>query len=497
MSAKTLMILGSMSSVGKSLLTTGLCRLFARQGWRVAPFKAQNMSNNAAVCAGGEIGRAQAVQAFAAGIEPNVDMNPVLLKPEADSRSQVILQGKKWETLNAQEYYRCKDAVWGEVKKSLDRLRQDYDLVIMEGAGSPAELNLRDRDIVNLAAARYAHAPCLLVGDIDRGGVFAQLLGTLSLLEEEDRRHIRALVVNKFRGDADLFSDGVHILEHRSGLPVLGVIPYLKNHLIADEDAAGLDQSPSSKQGAFDIAVIHLPHISNFDDFDPLRLESAVSLRFVGNPQMLGSPDALILPGSKNTIGDLAWLRESGFIRSIQRLAERGVPVVGICGGYQMLGRRVLDDQGVESGLGSEEGLGLLPIDTHLDPRKTVSRTSARVIFPNGFFQSLKGQVLQGYEIHLGSSKPQPALFEIFQREGQAVSVLDGACTEDGRIWGCHLHGLFENDAFREAWLESMGVKPDHFSFQETRRQAYDQLADVLESNLNMRILERIITEGI
>ena len=497
MSARTLMVLGSMSSVGKSLLVTGLCRLFARRGWRVAPFKAQNMSNNAAVCSGGEIGRAQAVQAFAAGIEPSVDMNPVLLKPEADSRSQVILRGKVWQTFHARDYYRSMEAVWGEVIGSLDRLRGDYELVIMEGAGSAAELNLRDRDIVNLRAARYAQAPCLLVGDVDRGGVFAQLLGTLALLDEDDRKLVRALVVNKFRGDADLFTDGVRILEDHSGLPVLGVVPYLKDHLIADEDAAGLDQSLTERNGDVDIAVIHLPHISNFDDFDPLRLESAVNLRFVSRPETLGSPHAVILPGSKNTIGDMTWLRENGFAALILRLAEAGVPVVGICGGYQMLGRRVMDDQGVESSKESEEGLGLLPVETHLDPVKTVTRSKARVAGSNGFLKDLQGQMLQGYEIHLGSSRPQRPLLEIFQQEGQPVHLMDGACSEDGRIWGCHLHGLFENDVFRNAWLESMGVKPDQLSFRETRRQSYDRLADVLESTLDLGILERIIVEGV
>lgn len=344
MSARTLMVLGSMSSVGKSLLVTGLCRLFARRGRKVAPFKAQNMSNNAAVCAGGEIGRAQAVQAFAAGIEPHVDMNPVLLKPEADSRSQVILRGQVWQTLQAREYYRSMDEVWNTVKSSLDRLRNQYDLIILEGAGSPAELNLQERDIVNMNMARYAQAPCLLIGDVDRGGVFAQLLGTLKLLEEEEPKYIRGLVVNKFRGDAQLFSDGVRILEQRSGLPVLGVVPFIKNLNIADEDATVLDQVSYDDTNEFDITVIHLPHISNFDDFDPLRFEPAVNLRFVNRLELLGRPNVIILPGSKNTIGDLVWLRKIGFAAAIQRMAKNGVAVVGICGGYQMMGKNVQDD---------------------------------------------------------------------------------------------------------------------------------------------------------
>lgn len=497
MRSRTLMVLGSMSSVGKSLLVTGLCRLFARRGWNVAPFKAQNMSNNAAVCAGGEIGRAQAVQAFAAGIEPHVDMNPVLLKPEADSRSQVILRGQVWQTLHAQDYYQSMHKVWEEVKDSLDRLRQEYDLVIMEGAGSPAELNLRSRDIVNLNMARYAQAPCLLVGDIDRGGVFAQLLGTLALLEDEERKFIRALVVNKFRGDAQLFSDGVRILEKRSGLPVLGVVPFIKNHYIADEDAAGLDHSAPMNENGFDIAVIHLPHISNFDDFDPLRFEPAVNLRFVNRVEMLGSPGAIILPGSKNTVDDLVWLKKSGFAQSIQQLAQKGIPVVGICGGYQMLGKRVQDDYKIESSLAGAEGLDLLPIETHLDPRKTVSRSEVRIVGRSGFFNAIHDQELHGYEIHLGRSITEQPLFEIIQQEGQVVNTFDGASSENGRIWGCHIHGLFENDDFRNAWLESMGVKPNHSSFHDTRQAAYDQLADILENELDMNILDRIIAEGV
>lgn len=497
MKSRTLMVLGSMSSVGKSMLVTGLCRLFARRGWKVAPFKAQNMSNNAAVCAGGEIGRAQAVQAFAAGIEPHVDMNPVLLKPEADSRSQVILRGQVWQTLRAQEYYLSMDRVWEEVKESFGRLREQYELVILEGAGSPAELNLRARDLANLRMAHYAQAPCLLVGDINLGGVFAQLLGTLALLEGKDRDLIRALVVNKFRGDADLFSEGVHILEQCSGLPVLGVVPYIKDHFIADEDAASLNQSPPGDNSKFDIAVIHLPHISNFDDFDPLRFETEVNLRYVNNVEMLGSPNMVILPGSKNTIGDLIWLRDSGFDRSIQRLADIGVPIVGICGGYQMLGKIVQDDQELESNLASVQGLGLLPIETQLYPRKMVSRSNARVICQKGFFNKLHGQVLRGYEIHLGRSKAEQPLFKIIQQEDQNVNAFDGACSEDGNIWGCHLHGLFENDSFRNAWLESLGVTPMYRSYRETREQAYDQLADVLEFVFDMKILDRIVKEGV
>jgi adenosylcobyric acid synthase len=281
MNAKTLMVLGSMSSAGKSLLVSGLCRLYARRGWKVVPFKAQNMSNNAAVCSGGEIGRAQAAQAYAAGIEPTVAMNPILLKPEADARSQVIVRGQVWKTLAASDFYAHKEELWNVVTDSLDALRASADLVIMEGAGSPVELNLSGHDLVNLAVARYAHAPCLLVGDIDCGGIFAQLLGTLDLMNGADRELVKALVVNKFRGDLNLFQDGLHILEERSRKPWLGVIPYLKDHGVPDEDAASIVSTSPDPADKLDVAVIHLPHISNFDDFDPLRNEPGVHLRFL------------------------------------------------------------------------------------------------------------------------------------------------------------------------------------------------------------------------
>jgi len=308
MKAKTLMVMGTSSSCGKSLLVTALCRIFSRRRLRVLPFKAQNMSNNAAVCAGGEIGRAQAEQAFACGVEPSVLMNPILLKPEANNRSQVVILGKARHALSAMDYYAQKAELWNVVRQSLDTLRGQADLVIIEGAGSPVELNLMKDDIVNLAVARYADAPCLLVGDIDRGGIFAQLLGTLWLIPEEDRRLVKGFVVNKFRGDLRLFSPGIDMLEARSGVKVFGVVPYLDLHGVADEDAVSVEEAPTMNTGeGLDIAVIHLPRISNFDDFDPLRNESQVRIRYVHSLKQLGKPDVIFLPGTKSTISDLAW----------------------------------------------------------------------------------------------------------------------------------------------------------------------------------------------
>ena len=361
MPAKVLVVLGTTSSAGKSLLVTALCRIYARRGFRVAPFKAQNMSNNAAVCPdGAEIGRSQAVQAFAAGIEPTADMNPILLKPEADARSQVILMGHPWNTTSARSYYGYKDALWPVVTASLDRLRSAYDLVIVEGAGSPVEMNLKPRDIVNMAVATYAEAPVVLVGDIDRGGIFAQLLGHVVAAGERERALVRGLIVNKFRGDPTLFVDGVQIIEERGGVPVLGVVPYVHDHGIPEEDAVALDEPSScdASEAGIDIAVVHLPRIANFDDFDPLAAEPGVRVRYVSSPRELGRPQAIIVPGTKSTIADLGWLHERGLANAIIERAREGAAVVGICGGYQMLGRVIRDPQRVESDAGEAPGSG-------------------------------------------------------------------------------------------------------------------------------------------
>jgi len=497
MTARSLMVLGSMSSAGKSLLVTGLCRLYSRRGWRVTPFKAQNMSNNAAVCSGGEIGRAQAVQAAAAGVEPTVFMNPVLLKPEADNRSQIVVHGRVWDSLPAARFYDRRSELRNVVTDSLDTLLGQYDLVIMEGAGSPAEMNLYQHDIVNLFPARCARTPCLLVGDIDRGGVFAQLLGTLWLLEEPDQELIKGLVVNKFRGDPDLFTDGIRFLEEHSGVPVLGVLPYLRDHGIPEEDAAALGERVPVREDVVDIAVVHLPHISNFDDFDPLLFEPDVQMRYVRKLEQLGSPDAIILPGTKNTLEDLDWLHESGIAEGIKTLASRGVSVVGLCGGFQMLGEEVLDESGVESSLGKMEGLGLLPVNTSFSDLKTVTRSKGSVEASCGFLEGLTGAAVEGYEIHMGRTEASTTIFRIDTREGQKVDVPDGSSSEDGRIWGTYLHGIFENDGLRSAWIRSLGAAPQKEPFLERRLKAYDGLADELESALNMDLLDKIIEDGV
>ena len=347
MTARIIMVQGTASNVGKSVLVTALCRIFRQDGFRVAPFKSQNMSLNSYVTPdGGEIGRAQAVQADAAGVEPTVDMNPILLKPGADSRSQVVLLGKPYKSAGARKYFQMKTQLWRIVAASLDRLCQDYDVVVIEGAGSPAEINLKESEIVNMRVALYARSPVLLVADIDKGGVFASIVGILELLEPEERTLIKAVAINKFRGDISLLEPGLTWLEERTGIPVAGVIPYYHDIHIPEEDSVSLERRRGMKQKteyALDIAVIGFPHISNFNDFDPLEQEEGIRTRYVEAHNPLGEPDLIILPGTKTTMADLAWLRQRGLDVAIRRLAERGTPIVGICGDYQMLGVKLQD----------------------------------------------------------------------------------------------------------------------------------------------------------
>lgn len=495
--AKTLMIQGTMSSAGKSLLVTGLCRLFARQGLKVAPYKAQNMSNNAGVCPdGSEIGRAQYTQALACGLAPSVDMNPVLIKPEADAHAQIVLMGKPYASLPAKSYYEQKATFWQEATAALDRLRNAYDLVIIEGAGSPAEVNLRKGDIVNMAVAKYAQAPVLLAGDIDRGGIFAQLLGTLWLLEPDELALVKGLIVNKFRGDIDLFYDGVQIIEEKGNVPVIGVVPFIR-HQIPEEDAVAIEAQNTAKTAVdeIDLVVVRLPRISNFDDFDPLAAEPGVSVRYIDSPAELGQPDAVILPGSKSTISELLWMQQQGLDKAIQTYATQGGAVVGICGGYQLLGKRISDPDGVESRVAETDGLGLLDTITSFRAVKATHQAVAVVTGQSGWMQTVQGQPAGGYEIHMGETtlnSGQPWL-EITRRSGEVVSVADGAVSQDGKVWGCYIHGIFENRAFRQAWLRSLGWQPTGSGGERTLEDSFDQLADHLEKHLNIEMLTEII----
>lgn len=494
MNTKALMVVGSMSSVGKSFLVTGLCRLFAKKGIKVAPFKSQNMSNNAAVCKdGGEIARAQYLQAIACGIEPNVQMNPILLKPHSESKSQVVVLGKVQDELDAKTYHNRKQRFWEIVKNSLDSLMATYDLVIIEGAGSPVELNLKQSDIVNMSIAKYAKAHTFIVGDIDRGGIFAQLLGTYWLLRKNEQKFIKGFIINKFRGDIGLFKDGMRILQQRSGVPVIGIMPYLNDLNLPQEDAALLGEEKSIlKESDLDICIVSYPHVSNFDDFDVFKFEKNINVRFVKRIEEFGKPDIVILPGSKNTISDLIWLRKTGLADLVLGHAKSGKDVVGICGGYQMLGKSLCDEYGIEGGIRQIEGLGLLDIVTHFEKQKSTFQVKAKVVWEKLDVD----EYLLGYEIHMGRTHKisTDAIFKIIERNGQKVSILDGTKNTQGNVWGTYIHGIFNNDKFRSRWLSTVGYRANpSISFQTILQQSIDRLADEIERNLDVNKIMKII----
>ncbi|MBE7553605.1 MAG: cobyric acid synthase [Anaerolineales bacterium] len=495
------MIMGTHSNAGKSILVTALCRIFAQEGYRVAPFKAQNMALNAGVTPEGhEIGRATMAQAEAAGLPAHVDMNPVLLKPEDNQRSQVVLNGRHHTHLEAANWLSLKSTLWPHVTAALERLRARTDLVIIEGAGSPAEINLKEGDIVNMRVARHARSPVVLVGDIDRGGVFAALVGTMVLLEPEERALVKGFVINKFRGDVSLLGDGLALLQERAfNTPTLGVIPFLPGIGVAEEDSVALEEAgkwgseEARRWEAVDIAVIRLPRISNFDDFDPLAAEPGVRVRFVERLDDLGQPAAVILPGSKMTLADLAWLRRTGLAEQIVALAQEGTAVVGICGGYQMLGQSLLDPDGVEAEPGAAAaGLGLLPVETVFAGDKRTVQVQATLQAETGPLAALRGAPIRGYEIHMGRSRlldpAVPCLSHIGPPDNRHA---DGALAAGGCVWGTYLHGLFDNDALRHAWLASLGWQGRGQPFD--RHLAYNRLADHVRAHLDIEALRQII----
>ena len=502
MPGKVLMIQGTASTVGKSVLVAALCRMFHEDGFNVAPFKAQNMSNNSYVTPdGGEIGRAQAMQADAAGVESTVEMNPVLLKPEADSRSQVVLLGRPYLSVPAGEYYKLKDELWPVITRSLDTLRARHDIVVIEGAGSPAEVNLRYGDIVNMRVARYSEAPVLLVGDIDRGGVFASLLGTLWLMEPEERELVRGLVINKFRGDRSLLEPGLEFIENESKIPVVGVIPYFRDIRLPEEDAVALEQRQPDRQGAgINIAVVRLPHISNFDDFDPLEEQEQVNLHYVDSPEQVDDADLVILPGSKTTAADLDWLVSRGLDRKILQVYERGAFIIGICGGYQMLGERIFDPQGVESTSVEKTGLGLLPVTTVFSQDKDTHRVRGVVQAQKGLLKEVQGKSFQGYEIHMGGTDNPSgsAAFSIEERSGQPCisHEVDGCISPDGRVLGTYIHGLFNNQelchGIIKSIVEAKGGSLDFNGQSIDRENEFKKLSALVRSNLDVDLLYRI-----
>jgi len=490
------MVQGTASGVGKSLLAAALCRIFARAGHRVAPFKSQNMSLNAAVTAdGGEIGRAQAVQAAAAGIEPTVDMNPILLKPETDERSQVVVRGRAVGSLDWRGYGRLAPTLWPVIVESLERLRRAHDLVVIEGAGSPAEINLKF-DLANMRVAALAGAPVVLVGDIERGGVFAALVGTLALLAPDDRARVAGLVVNRFRGDPSVLGAGLALLTAHTGVPVLGVVPHLGEAPLPEEDSLGLESIPREvADERLSVAVPRLPRIANFDDLEPLAAEPGVAVRFVGHPEAVDRSDVVVLPGSKTTVADLAWLRERGLDAAIARAAADGRAVIGICGGYQMLGERLDDPEHVESDAGRVAGLGLLPVVTTFARDKTTSRVRARVL-AGGPFGAAAGAEVAGYEIHCGRTTAHGGapVFALTERAGAPTETVDG--TRAGSVVGTYLHGCLSSGALRRALLTVVaarrGVVPDPRWGAAVLADRYDRLADRVAAALDLEALGRL-----
>jgi adenosylcobyric acid synthase len=511
--AKTLMVQGTASTVGKSTLVTGLCRIFAQDGWRVAPFKAQNMALNSFVTPdGGEIGRAQAVQAEAAGAEPIVEMNPILLKPEGTSRSQVVVLGRPVDTVQARDYYRNRSGLFDVVRQALIRLRDRYDLVIIEGAGSPVELNLVEYDLANMAIARLVEAPVLLVGDIDRGGIFASLLGTLMLLQPEDRARVKGLIVNKFRGDLSLWRTGEQLLTDRSGIAVLGTVPFFNDIHIAEEDSVALDDGTAyvlqrqqyQGKSLLEVVVVRLPYLSNYDEFDALAADPMVRLRLAANSaEFPAEPDLVILPGTKNTLSDLAWLRRQGIAQHIRQCAKNGCAVLGICGGYQMLGERLSDLVGAEAEAGTvEPGLNLLPIETFFEPvsEKLTQRTEAQVDASaiRGLFTHMNGKHFQAYQIHIGRTVTRGRNVQGGTYAFQVYPTgTDGWLSADGWCAGCYLHGLFENDNFRQSIVAALARRrsiqltvPERVSLN--RQVEYDKLASLLRKHIDIRRLKAL-----
>jgi len=485
---KALMLQGTGSDVGKSLLVAGLCRALVRRGLTVRPFKPQNMSNNAAVTAdGGEIGRAQALQARACGVEPSVHMNPVLLKPQTDVGAQVIVQGRVVGAARASDYQAKKRELLGAVLDSFARMRSEADIVVVEGAGSPAEVNLRAGDIANMGFACAAGVPVVLVGDIDRGGVIASLVGTHALLPDDERARVKGFLINKFRGDVRLFDGGLRVIAERTGWPSFGVVPWLAEaRSLPAEDAVALDTARAGSGGPIRIAVPVLSRISNFDDFDPLALEPGVSLTMVpaGRP-LPGDADLVILPGSKATIADLAFLRAQGWDVDLMAHRRRGGRVLGICGGYQMLGRRVSDPEGIEGPAGEAPGLGLLEVDTVLAGPKVLAEAAGVEI--------ATGQPVAGYEMHMGRTSGPDCARPMLRLEG---GTADGAVAEDGRVAGCYLHGLFGSDAFRAAFLRGLGGQGGGLAYAATVERALDAIADRLEGCVDVDALLRVADGG-
>ena len=508
--AKKLMFQGTSSDVGKSVLCTALCRILKRKGLKVSPFKAQNMALNSYVTkAGDEIGRAQVAQAEAAGIEPIVQMQPVLLKPTGNQSSQVVLMGKPVGVMSAQDYHKGYSLkALDKVKESLRFLDANFDVLVIEGAGSPAEVNLKKNDIVNMRIARMTNAPVFLIADIDRGGAIASIVGTLELLEPEERDLVKGIVINKFRGDINLLEPALDFIEERTGKKVVGVIPTVDQLDIDEEDSVALEKKRPAALRDIHVAVLQTPKISNFTDFDALLREPDVSVHFIQQGDALGDPDLILLPGSKNTVQDLAYLKAHGYVEAIREKAKAGTPVMGICGGYQMLGKKIFDPEHVESTEDVVEGIGLLPMETTMQAEKQTSQVLFDIPYIEFLGHSYEGKDLVGYEIHMGDTivtngavPSQP--FHISRRGMKEVSVHDGYAVkqESSEVLGSYIHGILDNDEFRRFLINGLREKkglealPLQFRYFEHKEAAYERLADVVEKHLDMEYIEKVLEE--
>lgn len=475
--AKSIMVQGTCSNAGKSLIAAGICRILKEEGYKVAPFKAQNMALNSYITKDGmEMGRAQVMQAEACKLEPDCRMNPVLLKPTSDQGSQVILNGQVYGNLSAQDFYNRKPVFKEAIKKAYDSLASEYDVIVLEGAGSPAEINLKDNDLVNMGMAKMSDSPVLLVGDIDRGGVFASLAGTMLLFDEEERSRVKGVIINKFRGDLEILRPGLSMLEDIIKVPVAGVVPYMKLN-VDDEDSLSEKFNPKDTEALIDIAVVRLPRISNFTDFNALEYMDGVSVRYVGSARDLGDPDVVMIPGTKNTMADLLWMRQSGMEAAVLKFSSKGKPVFGICGGYQILGQSLSDPYGVEHG-GTMAGMGLLPHSTEFAEEKVTRESTGKLSDVTGIFEKLSGQEYQGYEIHMG------------------ISGYDANIINEGNVYGTYIHGIFDKEgvagAIIEALLKAKGLDFSNikaFDIDEYKQGQYDILAEGLRESLDMELI--------
>ena len=479
--SKKLMVLGTCSNAGKSLVAAGICRILKNRGYKVAPYKSQNMALNSFITEDGlEMGRAQVVQAEAAGIKPDVRMNPILLKPNSDTGSQIILHGEVYGNYTASLYYDEKDFFEKEAVKALEDLEKDFDYIIMEGAGSASEINLKSKDIVNMGLAKKVDAPVIIVGDIDRGGVFGALAGTMLLFDEEERELVKGVIINKFRGNIDILKPGLEMIEDIIKRPVLGVVPYMEVD-IDDEDSLSMKEKGSKVNGLIDIVVIRTPRISNFTDFNPFEQFEGVGVRYVKSPKDIGDPDMIIIPGTKSTMGDLKWLRETGMETRIQKHASKGKPVFGICGGYQMLGQYLKDEHGVEGG-GEMNGIGLLPHSTEFSESKTRKSQIGTLANVDGIFSGLSGMEYEGYEIHMGIS---PGFGNIINKEN---------------VYGTYIHGIFDRSEISseiiKSLMESKGIEISHkdaIDMDKYKEKQYEILAENLEKAIDVDELLAIL----